>query len=190
MVGQILKQRHRIAILAWAHARRRWRLHTWQHILFSNESRFSLRFSDGRYRVNRRRGERFTDQCVYTRPTVLEAEVLWSGICLDGLHSAQNCSKNIECRKIQGRHSWSYSSALSATAKLWARLSIWQCKMSRARVCQDFLNQNHIRALPGPVLSPDLSPIEHLWNELGRCVCHRHNPPETLHELHDALVHE
>jgi hypothetical protein len=26
--------------------------------------------------VYRSRGERFTDQCVYTRPTVLEAEVL------------------------------------------------------------------------------------------------------------------
>jgi hypothetical protein len=31
-----------------------------------------------------------------------------------------------------------------------------------ARVCQDFLNQNHIRVLPWPALSPDLSPIEHL----------------------------
>jgi hypothetical protein len=30
------------------------------------------------------------------------------------------------------------------------------------RVCQDFLNQNHIRVLPWPALSPDLSPIEHL----------------------------
>jgi transposase len=32
-----------------------------------------------------------------------------------------------------------------------------------ARVCQDFLNQNHIRVLPWPALSPDLSPIEHLY---------------------------
>jgi hypothetical protein len=31
-------------------------------------------------------------------------------------------------------------------------------------LCQDFLNQNHIRDLPWPVLSPDLSPIEHLWD--------------------------
>jgi hypothetical protein len=57
-------------------------------------------------------------------------------------------------------------------------------------VCQDFLNQNHIRVLPWPALSPDLSPIEHVWDELGRRVCHRQNPPETLQELHDALVHE
>jgi hypothetical protein len=79
VVGPILKQRHRTARLSWARARRRWRLHTWQHILFSDESRFSLRFSDGRYRVYRRRGECFRTS-VCTSPTVLEAEVLWSGL--------------------------------------------------------------------------------------------------------------
>jgi hypothetical protein len=50
-----------------------------------------------------------------------------------------------------------------------------------ARVCQDFLNHNHIRVLPWPALSPDMSPIaiEHLWDELGRRVHHRQNPTET-----------
>ena len=59
-----------------------------------------------------------------------------------------------------------------------------------ARVCQDFLKQNHIRVLPWPALSPGLSPIEHLWYELGRRVRQRQNPTETLHELRNALVHE
>jgi hypothetical protein len=106
------------------------------------------------------------------------------------MHSAQNCARNIECRKIQRRYSWFYRSALSATAKRWSRLSTWQCKKSYGSCCQDFLNQNHIHVLPWPALSPDLSPIEHWWDELSRRVCHRHNPPETPQELHDALVHE
>ena len=59
-----------------------------------------------------------------------------------------------------------------------------------ARVFQNFLNQNHIRVLPWPALSTDLSPIEHLRDELGRRVRHRQNPPETPQELRDALVHE
>jgi hypothetical protein len=85
VVGTILKQRHRIARLAWARARRRWRLHTSQHILFSDESRFSLRFSDGRYRVYRRRGERFTDHSVYECDRFGGVNVMiCAGICHDG----------------------------------------------------------------------------------------------------------
>jgi hypothetical protein len=59
-----------------------------------------------------------------------------------------------------------------------------------ASVCQYFLNQNHIRVLPWSALSSDLSPIEHLWDEVSRRLRHRQNPPETLQELRDALVQE
>jgi transposase len=52
------------------------------------------------------------------------------------------------------------------------------------------MSQNNIRVLPWPALSPNLSPIEYLWDELGRRVRHRQNPPERLHELSDALVDE
>ena len=38
---------------------------------------------------------------VCTSPTGLEAEVLWSG--MEFVMMAQNCSRNIECRKIQRR---------------------------------------------------------------------------------------
>ena len=65
VVGPILKECHRTARLTWARARHRWKLHTWQHILSNEESRFPLRSSDWRYRVYRRLGERFTDQCGY-----------------------------------------------------------------------------------------------------------------------------
>jgi hypothetical protein len=39
-----------------------------------------------------------------------------------------------------------------------------------AHVSMDFLNDNHIRTLPWPALSPDLNPIEQLWDKLGRPV--------------------
>jgi hypothetical protein len=80
VVGPILKQRHSTARLAWARARRRWRLHTWQHILFS----------DGRNRVYRRHGERFMNQCVYESDRFGGGSVmLWDGICHDGLKIVQ-----------------------------------------------------------------------------------------------------
>ena len=54
----------------------------------------------------------------------------------------------------------------------------------------DFLNDNHIRTLPWPALSPDLNPIDHVWDELGRRVRNGLNPPETLDELRWALIQE
>jgi hypothetical protein len=54
----------------------------------------------------------------------------------------------------------------------------------------DFLNDNHIRTLPWPALSPDLKLIKHLRDELGRRVRNGLNPLETLDELRQALIQE
>jgi hypothetical protein len=60
--------------------RRCWRLHTWQHILFNDESLFWLRFNNER--VYWRCGE-ILRTSVWTRLTVVEAKVVWAGICHD-----------------------------------------------------------------------------------------------------------
>jgi hypothetical protein len=150
VVRPILKQRHRTARLAGARARRRWRLiHTWQHILFSEESRFSLRFNHGCYRVYRRCGKHFTDQCVYESDRLGDGSVMiWAGICHNGhtqlkiVQGTMNAVKNrddsldpIVLYFLQQRnvdHVFQHDNT--------------RCHM--ARVCQDFLNQNHIRVLP------------------------------------------
>ena len=49
-----------------------------------------------------------------------------------------------------------------------------------ARVCQDFLANHSINPLDWPPYSPDLSSIEHLWDEIDRRVRGRRNAPATL----------
>ena len=59
-----------------------------------------------------------------------------------------------------------------------------------ARVCQDFLTNNNIAPLAWPPYSPDLTPIEHMWDKLDRRVRKRRNPPATLAQLRNALIDE
>jgi transposase len=53
-----------------------------------------------------------------------------------------------------------------------------RCHISR--VAMNVLDKNHIRTLPWSALSPDLNPIEHVWDEFGRRVHRRVKPLNLL----------
>ena len=59
-----------------------------------------------------------------------------------------------------------------------------------AQVCFDFLAQNNVILLDWPPYSPELSPIEHLWDKFDRQVRSRHHIPNNAQELTDALQQE
>ncbi|GFS64744.1 DDE_3 domain-containing protein [Trichonephila clavipes] len=50
-----------------------------------------------------------------------------------------------------------------------------------ARVAQDFLH--HFQTLPWPARSPDLSPVEHVWDQLKRKMPSGH----SVHDLELAV---
>ena len=58
-----------------------------------------------------------------------------------------------------------------------------------ARICRQFLNRNNVNVLPWPAVSPDMNPIEHLWDYLGRKVRARGNV-HNLRDLENALIQE
>ncbi|CDQ97524.1 unnamed protein product, partial [Oncorhynchus mykiss] len=45
-----------------------------------------------------------------------------------------------------------------------------------------------IDAMDWPTHSPDLNPIEHIWDIMSRSIHQRHVAPQTVQELADALV--
>ena len=60
----------------------------------------------------------------------------------------------------------------------------------RDRLTTQFFIQNSITVMDWPALSPDMGPIEHVWEEPERRVYSRNSRPNTVAELRHALVQE
>ncbi|GFU66812.1 transposable element Tcb2 transposase [Trichonephila clavipes] len=81
----LLTHTHRHLRLQRCHARGNWTAAEWNHVVFSNESRFNLSSDGNRVRVWRPRGERINPAFSLQRHTAPTAEGSW--LCLQHQHS-------------------------------------------------------------------------------------------------------
>ncbi len=59
-----------------------------------------------------------------------------------------------------------------------------------ARLAMDYLTTNNVEVMNWPPYSPDLNPIEHMWDNLDRRIRKRQNPPSNHQQLRQALLEE
>ena len=57
-------------------------------------------------------------------------------------------------------------------------------------VMMQYLDEVGVNRIEWPARSPDLNPIEHIWDRLGRLVRNRIHVPSSLQELRVALQEE
>ncbi|GFS91479.1 transposable element Tcb1 transposase [Trichonephila clavipes] len=60
----------------------------------------------------------------------------------------------------------------------------------RANIVNGCLQSEYIARMDWPAYSPDLNPIEHVWDMLDRRIAARQPPPTCLPELRRALLDE
>ncbi|GFV08112.1 transposable element Tcb1 transposase [Trichonephila clavipes] len=60
----------------------------------------------------------------------------------------------------------------------------------RTNLVENFLFEEGIARMEWTACSPDMNPIEHVWDALGRRVAGRQPPPQTLQEHESALLEE
>ena len=153
------------------------------------KARFTLYRADGRFRVYRRRGERFADACVVERDRFGGGSVMvWGGIA----HGIKSQLIIVAGNMAAVRYRDEILRPVAVPLVQQRNLILQQdnARPHVARVCQDFLANNNIAPLAWPPYSPDLTPIEHMWDELDRRVRKCRNPPATLAQLRNALIDE
>lgn len=188
-VRPVLLPRHRRARLAWCRRYLRYTQNDWAGVLFTDESRFHLDSFDGRQRVYRRPGERFSDACVIQRNAWGGGSVMvWGGMTTHGRTPLVVIDGNLTGVRYRDIVIQQHVLPFINGQQRHVTLQQDNARPHIAHVVMDFLRQNNVDVLPWPAVSPDLSPIEHAWDEMERRLRSRPNPPQTLQELGQELV--
>ena len=71
-----------------------------------------------------------------------------------------------------------------------ARFQHVNARPHTARITTALLTNSNVAVLPWPSKSPDLNPIEHIWDDLGRHVRQGQPQPQSFQQLVNALQDE
>ena len=192
-VGSVLTLCHRNNREQWALGHINWTRQRWRTILFTDESRFALSRGDGRVRLYRRRNERYADCCVLQRDRFGGggSVMVWGGIAYGYRTRLVVIDGNLNAQKYREDILGPHVVPLLQTHKVITTLQQDNATSHVARVNIQFLQNHNVDFIDDwPSKSPDLNPIEHLWDNLDRRVRRRPNPPNNVNDLRAALLEE
>jgi transposase len=188
----LLTREHRVARLLIADEHRNWGIKEWGRILFTDESKFCLRSPDGRQRVWRSTGQRVA-QCNFVPGISFGSGsiMVWGGISMEArtelvVVNGGAMTANRYIRDILEPHVVPFAPFIGNDSILIhdnARPHI-------AQIVNEYLGTVEIHHMIWPARSPNLNPIEHVWDMVGRRVKDRTPAPANLRDLSAAVIQE
>ncbi|GFT67984.1 transposable element Tcb1 transposase [Trichonephila clavipes] len=159
-----LTRQHRTARLQWCPEHHNWTEQDWACVLFSDKSRFCLSSDCRRQLIWRESGTAYRPENIQEKDRYLTcSSMVWADIMMNGrtrLHVVANGTMT------------------------------GQRYIDEVLLPHDCLDSEGIQRLVWPERSPDLNPIENVWDALGRQVAGRNYRPTNKNTLILALTEE
>ncbi|GFS57488.1 transposable element Tcb2 transposase [Trichonephila clavipes] len=185
-------QQHRKARLQWCREHHNWTEQDWACVLFSDESRFSLSSDCRRQLIWRESGTAYRPENIQEKDRYPTCSIMvWAGIMINGrtrLHVVANGTMTGQryIDEVLLPHVRLFRGAVGDKFVFMDD----NATCHRTLAVQDRLDSEGIQRLVWPARSPDLNPIENVWDALGRQVAGRNYPPTNKNTLIRALTEE
>ncbi|GFV29271.1 transposable element Tcb2 transposase [Trichonephila clavipes] len=187
-----LTRQRRTARLQWFCEHHNWTEQDWACLLFSDESRFSLSSDCRRQLIWRESGTAYRPENIQEKDRYPTCSIMvWAGIMINGrthLHVVANGTLTGQryIDEVLLPHVRRFRGAVGDKFVFMDD----NATCHRTHAVQDCLDSEGIQRLVWPARSPDLNPIENVWDALGRQVAGRNYPPTNKNTLIRALTEE
>ncbi|GFW30291.1 transposable element Tcb2 transposase [Trichonephila clavipes] len=187
-----LTRQHRTARLQWCREHHNWTEQDWPCVLFSDESRFSLSSDCRRQLIWRENGTAYRPENIQEKDRYPTCSIMvWAGNMINGhtrLHVVANGTMTGQryIDEVLLHHVRLFRGAVGDKFVFMDD----NATCHRTLAVQDCLDSESIQRLVWPARSPDLNPIENVWDALGRQVAGRNYPPTNKNTLIRALTEE